>query len=1277
MKKALRFISLVLCVLLLSGLTAAQAELITLGISLTGVVSEGGTVRTVTPEGKFRVYQNGREIGEIAAGRETVTVNNTDTIRIEPLPQTFDPAWDLSTAYMTPDVSGSGSVIVPVTLWVLGAEHDPAAEISGIPAEDLIAATPEPTQAPTEEPAAETQAPTEEPEQQIEEPTEVPVTAVPVTAEPTQAPTDTPAPEAEPTPAVQETAEPAAMTLQPYTAAEATPEPEPAGIPAGEETGSVRVQVFTDRNADGTQGGNERGVRNITVYLLNETEEPLARVETDADGFAVFENVPAGKYRTRIVLPDECYFQPYGGENSLSLSAFGLLNQGTQTSGMLEVYAGTEAVQGAGIHTNAVVLKGFCWLDETVDGMYKEGEPKIPGTVIRLQSDENDHLYYETVTDAEGNWKIAHLHPGQYTISTVPQDGLMITRYTQEHGVRSFISGDNRSRQFLADIQGDMNIGFCWASRIYGRCYLDANYNGLYDEGEQPLAGVKISVKKNYEDKPITSVVSAEDGTYLIDGLRGGRDYYVLATLPDGGYVFTKTYRDHPLGNRFAARGDSRAYEISFNMKEAERLELNIGSILPASVRGTVYYDDNFSATADGSEKTVSGFLVTLVDEQGNTVAQDKTGASGLYELVNLTPGTYSLEVNAVKGYAFTRRGEGNIILNRTGGSGYSEPFRVELGANLTGLDIGMILPGTVKGAVFADRNDNGIRDEGENGMTGTLVRLVSETEGEAFRAEIGEDGSFLFDAVMPGRYYLEYTLPETAVFARVKDGGNQVTGNNGTGRTETFDFATGDTRQAPVCGALTLGRIEGTAFRDHDGNGMMEGEEALSGMSVWLIPSRDELEKIAVLTGEDGSFLLDELRPDVYQLEFACPEGYVMSRTDYLSIPLKAGLQEQTVTLDLRMGDSWTGQKVGAVIPAAISGQLWLDENNNGLFDDGERTPAGYTITVIDDETGNVFDTPVTDENGRFSAAGMIPGSFTVSLPMDARTRAPKAGDSLFTETDGALVLSGIVLREAEDRDALLLGIVRTASVSGHAWIDRGGNVEDLAGVKVVMVDADGNTLAEAETDEAGDYRMDGLMPCLFHLEVTAPEGCVIIEPDDPRLGGELRSAPVQTNNRLGSTLETELKMDIDINHLDIGCVLPGRLGDYCWVDLNKDGLQAGDEPGIPYVKIELLRDGAVIAETTTDQYGFYRFVDLYPATYTLKVYAPAEVKPTRRRTDLKLISSVLEESEDDIVFSVPVTVESNREEYDADLGFVCRKNGVLPAGAGEGAIQDWMPKY
>ena len=86
---------------------------------------------------------------------------------------------------------------------------------------------------------------------------------------------------------------------------------------------------------------------------------------------------------------------------------------------------------------------------------------------------------------------------------------------------------------------------------------------------------------------------------------------------------------------------------------------------------------------------------------------------------------------------------------------------------------------------------------------------------------------------------------------------------------------------------------------------------------------------------------------------------------------------------------------------------------------------------------------------------------------------------------------------------------------------------------------------------------------------------------------------------------------------------------------------------------------------------------MDLYPATYTLRVYAPAEVKPTRHRTDLPMIASVLEETEDQVALSVPLTVESNRNQYDADLGFVCRQEGVLPAGAGAGEIQDWTPKY
>ena len=1246
MIKAKRFLALALCFLLAGGLIpAARAEMVTVGIALTGLIPGGdGTVQSVTPEGEFRFFQNGEEVGTIAAGLQTITLNSRERIRIEPLPQSFAPEWDLSSAYLSPELSGDGMQIIPVTITLRDEQKE----------------------TPTPEPVPEI---TPEPEETDETEPDIPAE-------------ETPVPEIEiQVPEQQGTA--AVPTLPPYTGTSVTPEPALPGLPAAGSAGSLKVQVFFDKNGNGNQGDYEYGISDLTIYLLSEDEEALTAAVTDDDGFALFENVPEGNYRTRITLPEKWYFTPYGGENSLILNAYNLTPAGSQTSGVIQITAGYEAEQGIGIHNNATSAGGFCWLEGEVDGLYKEGEEKVGGVKIRLKNREDD-LVYETETDADGNWTIGNLRPGFYVLSCTGPDGLMLTRYTGSRGRRSYLTSDNprRAMELKAETRTEMNLGFNWAAQIFGRCYLDANYNGLYDEGELPLAGVKLNVTYTYDGVEASSAVSGEDGTYVLDGLRGNQ-YSIQVVLPADGSVYTRTAPENPLGNLFPPRGDRRDNLLkNLRIADMERREMNIGAIYPASVTGIVYYDDNFSAGADGSEKTVSGFQVTLRDAAGGVAATARTDPNGVYRMEGLTPGDYSLDVTAVSGYAFTKCGEGNVILNRTGGQGYSESFPVALGDQVTGKDIGMIRPGTVQGAVFADRNDNGIRDAGEEGMTGTTVRLMSETEGEAFRAEIGEDGGFIFDAVMPGRYYLEYELPERAVFARVTNGGNAITESEvrdtgSTGRTDAFDFVTGQLVDAPVCGALTLGRIEGIAYQDHNGNGQMDGEEPLAGMTVRLIPSRSQLEEITVETGDDGAFLLEDLRPDTWQLEVECPEGYVLSRADSLKLPLSAGKAAQTVSLDVPMGREWLNQKAGAVIPAAISGQVWLDENDNGLFDDGERTPAGYRLSVTDETTGKLFDTLVTDENGRFSADGIIPGSFSVSMPLDERTLDPKPGDSVFREKGGSLVISGIQLEENESREGLLMGVVRYTSVSGHAWIDRGEETESLGGVKILMKDTDGNVIAETETDSSGNYRINRLMPGTFVLEMAAPEGCVIIEPDDPRLQGSLRSVVMHPNNRLGSTDSMELYMDQDMNQLDIGCVLPGRLGDYCWVDLNGDGLQAGDEPGLPHMKIELLRDDRVIAETETDQYGFYRFVDLYPAVYTLRAYAPDEVKPTRRRTDLPMIASVLEETKDTTVLSVPLTVESNRSEYNADLGFVCRQEGVLPAGAGEGETQDWTPKY
>lgn len=924
-------------------------------------------------------------------------------------------------------------------------------------------------------------------------------------------------------------------------------------------------------------------------------------------------------------------------------------------------------------------VSGQCWFDETADGLFKDGEPTLAGIKIEMDGVKNG-LHYETVSGADGKWCIDEIEPAFYNLTVTAPDGMMFAKVSKRGGRRSIITKDGTNR---ASRQMDLNdreskdkqyIGFTWAGEITGRCFLDANYNGMYDEGEEPMPGVKITAIKPAMDEEVAKTFSAEDGTYTLTGLRGN-NYKMRAVLPEDGSDFSKTVSD-PLGNHFQSRpGRRENFWNNFVLNEGQSREMNVGVIYPGSITGTVYYDDDFSADKSGGEKVVSGFLVGLYDENGNVIAMDKTSVKGKYELTKLVPGNYTLHVTATKGYAFTKLGDGNVIVNRTGGEGFSEPFFLALGENKTDMDVGMIQPGVIRGTVFADRNDNGVRDEGENGLPGVTVRLMSEEGEEAFKAEIGEDGAYLFDAVMPGSYYLEYTLPENAIFARTGTGGNTISGESGVGKSEPFDFKSGSELQGPACGALTLGRVDGLAYHDHDGDGLRgEGEEELAGMTLTLTPSRAELEEITVTTEEDGSFALETLRPDNWTLTVTCPEENVLSRTDHIALPLTAGKDTQSISMNVAMGAQWNDQQLGAVIPASLSGQVWMDENNNGFFDDGESTPEGLEITVTDDLTGKVFDTLRTDEEGRYETSGMIPGNFTVSFPLDERTIAPKEGDSVFEETGGKLVVSGIALKEDETKEGLLLGIVRYTSIGGGVWIDRGDTVEPLAGAEVRLLDEEGTVLQSQTTGSGGEYLFNNLMPGTYTLDASMPEGCVIIEPDDRRLNETQISVITHATNRNGTSDPIELLMGEDQRKMNIGCVLPGRLGDFCWLDLDKDGLQGMDEPGIPSVRIELLRDGEFIAETETDQYGFYRFEDLYPAVYTLRVTAPDEVKPTEKRTDIRIIASVLEEDGDGGVYeSAEIQVESDKANYNADIGFVSKKEGVVPPGTGEGKKQVW----
>src|SRR5207344_3349773 len=77
--------------------------------------------------------------------------------------------------------------------------------------------------------------------------------------------------------------------------------------------------------------------------------------------------------------------------------------------------------------------------------------------------------------------------------------------------------------------------------------------------------------------------------------------------------------------------------------------------------------------------------------------------------------------------------------------------------------------------------------------------------------------------------------------------------------------------------------------------------------------------------------------------------------------------------------------------------------------------------------------------------------------------------------------------------------------------------------------------------------------------------------------------------------------------NTSDFGFVPPaqGVIGDYVWHDLNRDGIQDANEPGINNVTVRLFDSANVLVSTTTTVTnvidGYYQFTGLAAGTYSV----------------------------------------------------------------------------
>ena len=931
----------------------------------------------------------------------------------------------------------------------------------------------------------------------------------------------------------------------------------------------------------------------------------------------------------------------------------------------------------------AGIFSGRVWNDLNNDGLMDEAEPGVAGVTLNLKRSDTGELL-TALSDETGAFAFHDLANDSYTFSVELPKSMLLARYRKEGALRSVLTGEDAvvKRTFIVraeEPQTDINVGLVDSAIIQGLTYLDLNYNGNYDEGEPPYAGVTMEVIRNASERSVGKTVTGETGAFYFDAVRTG-NYRLRAILPDDGSTFTRVPATPGYNSSlFEAREGRRENSIaSIDVENSIVYEYYVGVALGGTISGTVFEDRDYSGAMDKSDRKLSSVAVQLVGSDGAVIAQTQSSAKGTYTFSGVMPGEYTVRFLRRDGYTFTKyrpleEGGNAATLAPADIYGETAPFAFAMSETLAGLNAGLVQSGTLGGVFFYDENDNGLMDALEAGFTEGRVRLLSQ-DGEIDSTQtVNADGSYFFSGVVPTAYTLYYLLPEHAEMAKVANGGNTLQHQGLENAVPDVTVKAGKSYTQPLVGAVKLGTFEGYAFNDLNADGLREdGEAPLPGAAVSLSPRTAGQSAATATTDANGMFSITGLRPDDYVLSMQLPDGMIFA-SDVLASDIALEAENAySSTIPFAKLLNRAENAIGAVAPATLQASVWLDENRSGMHDAGERMLSDLEYKLYDEVHQAYVMTARAGSDGTAMFYNVRPSTYTVSftLPEDA---TPVPGAGTFTRNGRTMEQSGIEIHAGDTFTGITGALQCTTSLGGTVEADRTDHTLPVEGVDVTLY-AQGSPqpLQSTVTDAKGVYRFDGLWPGSYVIEVTRPDNLVFVRPGDPAVSAQ-GSVIRQISDETGTSDPIPLAMAKDRLDNRVLFTVPAKVGSQVWLDANGNGLIDGDEPMIAGVTVNLLQNGAAVYTTTSNEWGFYELADVYPGEYTLEAAAYPELAITQSVPALRIISSCLVSGDGNRALSEPFSVTSGSVNFIYHLGYVLKEGEAMPPAIAEGAHQIW----
>ena len=892
------------------------------------------------------------------------------------------------------------------------------------------------------------------------------------------------------------------------------------------ELGSIGDFVWMDENGNSVQDPGEPGIPGVSI-TLNLNGEPIANTITNNDGEYVFVNLPAGDYTVTVGSG------PTGTTLTTPNNVEVSLNEGQDyIDADFGFYQEPDPELGS--------IGDMVWYDTNGDGLQSPGETGIPGVTITLY-DNNENVIATDITNNSGTYSFDNLPAGEYTV--VVGAGPMNTYLTTETEF-VIVLGDGEDYD-MADF-GFAPVQEPTPGTVTGIVWNDEDNDGQIDAGEKGIANVTITLLDK-DGNTVATTTTDGSGHYTFTNVEPGDYTVVVGEGPEGTTITTVT--------TYNITVDEGETDSGSNFGFYETPDPNLGSI-----DGYVWTDTNGNGQPDPGETGIANVIITLIDENGNTVATTTTNDDGQYSFTNIPEGNYTVVV-----------GEGPDGTELTTTNTYTITITDE-GENITDIDFGFDWSnGSITGIVYNDDNENGIQDKDEKGIGGVTVTLVDENGNTVATTTTNEDGSYTFEEVEPGDY--------TVVVGADPNGGDLTTSGN-----VNITITPGNNTEVDFGFDTPAGTVTGIVFNDKNGNGIQDpGEEGLPGISVSIIDSNTGQVIATTITDENGNYTFDNVPTGEYNVIVGeGPEGTKPSTPT-----------SQTITVE---NNSTTNVEFGfEPQEGTITGIVFDDQNGNGIQDPGENGLSGITVTITD-ENGNVIETTTTDNNGNYTFENVPVGNYNVVIgegPEGTKPSTPTSQTITVTHNTTSTVEFGFAPKEG----TVVGSVFDDQNGNGIKDVDEGG----IEGITVTLVDENGNIIATVITDENGNYSF-----------TNVPEGNYTVVISEGPEGTKATTSTSQTITVTdGSTINVEFGFE----------TLKGTIGDMVWVDENQDQTIDDSEAGLAGATVQLIDflTNQIVDETTTDVNGHYLFENVEAGRYIIKVLTntiPNDYGPTTALT-------------------------------------------------------------